>query len=878
MAKGNNAAPQSALHEVLKWAKDKPLWQQDALRRIVAKPALDQKDVEELHRLCLAGRNTDKSTDLPIVPQPLDLKHLGPGPGAASAVSLISLSGLQKVGRIPSDQSLAFSDAPGLTIIYGDNGTGKSGFARVLKKACKTRGQVRDIVADAFAPPSPGPASASIACRVGEKDVPVSWKDGAPVDPNLAQIFVFDHETASHYVAQDESAAFTPHGLDVLPRLVRCSDAISKLIQADVASIEAVANATAANWSPPKGTMASTFIAGISHFTTMEQIEAHSSMDDKQIQRLKELAAALKDDPVLSAKKTRDSASRLRVLALKVSEAEKKLSDQAVATLQKLMANAASTAEAANSFASTSLSDKYLPGTGGEIWRKMWEAARAFSDRHAYEGKSFPHTTEAARCVLCQRSGDDHSLGTFKALEAFCKDASQELAAAAASELVIAFEAMKTMQPLAAAAVDLDVYSDVASAESRNAVADFVSHADKRLAILQTSLTSGTWSYPPVLTASPSAILSAMDAALDARAKTLESAADAAQRVLLQAEHDELAGREWLKAARDSVVAQVGRLKEAGLLAECKKDTQSGSATIKSKELAEIFVTGAFTEAFQSEVKALGLKTINVVWEKVEGQKGVVKFGPRLVGTSGRPVGQIASEGEQRCIALAAFLAELSQAAHKSALVFDDPVSSLDQRHRLKIAERLVAEAGVRQVIVFSHDLLFVHDLMSLADRATLTPHVQSLEWSGGKPGTVIDGLSWDCSKPKERLNDLRKIQHGIAASWNPVPNSQNVEEMREAYSKLRATMEGIIEREMLACVVRRFESQVFSGKLKHLLKITQAEVTEAERILKRCHETTEAHYTVPGKHPAIPDPNDLLQDIDAAEKIRKDAAARNKT
>ena len=43
-----------------------------------------------------------------------------------------------------------------------------------------------------------------------------------------------------------------------------------------------------------------------------------------------------------------------------------------------------------------------------------------------------------------------------------------------------------------------------------------------------------------------------------------------------------------------------------------------------------------------------------------------------------RPSG-VLSEGEQRVVAIAAFLAELSTSTAQSPIVFDDPVSSLDR-------------------------------------------------------------------------------------------------------------------------------------------------------------------------------------------------------
>jgi wobble nucleotide-excising tRNase len=47
------------------------------------------------------------------------------------------------------------------------------------------------------------------------------------------------------------------------------------------------------------------------------------------------------------------------------------------------------------------------------------------------------------------------------------------------------------------------------------------------------------------------------------------------------------------------------------------------------------------------------------------------------------------SEGEQRCLCIAAFFAELSTADDPSGIVFDDPVSSLDYKWREGVARRL---------------------------------------------------------------------------------------------------------------------------------------------------------------------------------------------
>src|SRR3546814_6498258 len=99
------------------------------------------------------------------------------------------------------------------------------------------------------------------------------------------------------------------------------------------------------------------------------------------------------------------------------------------------------------------------------------------------------------------------------------------------------------------------------------------------------------------------------------------------------------------------------------------------------------------------------------------------------------------SEGEETCVALAAFLTELATAQHKSALVFDDPVTSLDHRWREKVADRLVEESATRQIIVFTHDMVFVNDLHDKAVREAVPMKLVSLSRGPAGTGMVTDGL-----------------------------------------------------------------------------------------------------------------------------------------
>src|SRR3546814_1389977 len=91
---------------------------------------------------------------------------------------------------------------------------------------------------------------------------------------------------------------------------------------------------------------------------------------------------------------------------------------------------------------------------------------------------------------------------------------------------------------------------------------------------------------------------------------------------------------------------------------------------------------------------------------------------------------QILSEGEQRALALAGFLTEVALTEGSGPIIVDDPVSSLDRDRSAKVADRIAEEAQKRQVVVFTHDMVFFNELCRADDECGIE---NSEERRGGK-------------------------------------------------------------------------------------------------------------------------------------------------
>ena len=185
---------------------------------------------------------------------------------------------------------------------------------------------------------------------------------------------------------------------------------------------------------------------------------------------------------------------------------------------------------------------------------------------------------------------------------------------------------------------------------------------------------------------------------------------------LSAAEQTELAGLESRVALRDNidiVLAEINRKRRLAAYGQCVKETSTLHITKKSTELTKLLVTDQLRQTFQSELEKIEFSHLSVEVQAAGGSKGALFHKLIFSNAPGVKVTDVLSEGESRALSLAAFLTELSTAPTQSGIIFDDPVSSLDHNWRKRIGRRLVAEAKHRQVVVFTHDLLFLHRLLA---------------------------------------------------------------------------------------------------------------------------------------------------------------------
>ena len=182
------------LQEILNWSQSLPDWQSDAVARLLAKQTLTVEDQNDLFAMLKVAHGIPDPKGRK--PKPLTANQIPAPVTVTTHVKLVSMKNMRHVNAIAENQRLPFSVA-GITVIYGDNGSGKSGYSRVLKRACRARDQMEAIHPNANLPTGKaGAAEAAFEIAVDGVAQEVQWTDGKAAPAVLSSLAVFDSRCA----------------------------------------------------------------------------------------------------------------------------------------------------------------------------------------------------------------------------------------------------------------------------------------------------------------------------------------------------------------------------------------------------------------------------------------------------------------------------------------------------------------------------------------------------------------------------------------------------------------------------------------------------------------------------------------------------------
>ncbi|MGL6162421.1 AAA family ATPase [Microbulbifer sp.] len=857
----------SILQEILVWTQGLPAWKSDAVARLLAKQTLTAQDQDDLFALLKLAHGIPDPKGRQ--PKPLTADQIPAAVEVTTHTELLAMKNMRHVNAIAENQRLPFSTS-GMTVIYGDNGSGKSGYSRVFKRACRARDQTEAIHPNAHLPAGKaGVPEAVFEISVDGVVKDVQWTQGKAAPAELSSFTVFDTRCARAYLDSEDDFSYVPYGLDVFEGLAKVCKQLKTMIEAEHAQSAVDLSA----FVPLQGdTSVGKLIASLSAKTAKTQIDALANLTPEELAQHVELDKSLKENnPKEKAAQLRLRARRVAAIAVNATD-KGALVGQLVVTKLRSLADSYRTAQAAAALAAKEFKEgeNLLPGTGGEVWRELFDAARKFAVE-SHPDKVFPDLGADTPCPLCQQPLAEGA-ARLQRFEAFIQ---QEAEKTSQARRVALFAEYK---PFIAQNLTLNLddvtYGEIEALDSQLAADTkaFELLLTARQEAIKAAVLSHQWEGVAQALVNPAARLQALADKLNAEAETLEKASDEKARAALQKQFTELDARVRLRQVRDAVVTTVGKLSHQAKLTQCLSAVRTNGISRKASDMAEKVVSKELAEALNREFKSLGVGTLSVSLQS-RADRGKALHKLKLELPQSRSPGDILSEGEQRAVAIGSFLAEVGLSGGKGGIVFDDPVSSLDHRRRERVAKRLATEAAYRQVFVFTHDIYFLCLLAEEARYAGVEISTQSLKRRAEGFGVADPELPFEGKNASKRIGALKAQQQSIAKLYKNGEEQEHRKKTVDAYFQLRMAWERAVEEVLLRQVILRFRKGVETQRLAGVV-VDDEDYAQVNAGMARCSNYAHDKALMGGV--AVPDPDELLADIMALETWRTQIEKRS--
>lgn len=783
---------------LVSWANDQDNWARALAGEVLAtRKEVSTEALDEIYELFLAEK---KLSAAPI--DPVDrLTDTGDDLEEGEALRLLALREVRGVNALLADQKIDFN--PHLTVFFGENAAGKTGYVRVLKCLAAVR-SAEPILPDIRDRREGSTPQALVAYTLADEDHEYAWNNEEGVQP-FTRVSIFDSNSVLLHVDEALAYSYTPSDLALFPLVHQAIEGVKSRL------------ATACEEARPSGNpFITAFTEGTEVYSRIETLGA--STDLTELARLADVPEA--DASSLDQLRGEVDALRPQAMATALQAAK---GDQALykailscartargfkwARYSAVVADVDAARKHQEAVGQEAFANLELPGVLTESWKAFIEAGEEYIE--TIGDGDYPRPADP--CIYCRQPLEAAAIDLLRKYRDYCTNTARRHVKSAEKELAELAQQIE--------AIDLDRLAR--DLEQRTSTRDDepqpVFTEAQRMVELLTPIKSQMAQGRVVSSADAMPVLDEVDA--------LASEAAARNRKLIDSLTKEKDEREKLHAVKSTQLQSLeARLQLKKRLADIEHHVERTkwankaaellsyrfprllrSLTAISKQASEQLLNADFDRRFREECDALKAPSVELDFP---GRKGQAARRKTLV--SDHRLSEILSEGEQKAIALADFLAEASLRQGSAPIVFDDPVTSLDYKRLKHVVDRAVGLSADHQVIVFTHNIWFAAELLA---KATGCSYFE-ISSHAGTPGHVTAGThpQWNSiSRLRGRINSI--IQDAGAAT-----GEARGALIESAYDRLRAWCEVVIEKEILGGVSQRYQAHVAVtqlGKIK---------------------------------------------------------------
>jgi ABC-type transport system involved in cytochrome c biogenesis ATPase subunit len=646
---------------------------------------------------------------------------------AGGGFTFKKLENVRGVNALAEGQAIEFN--PGLTILFGENGTGKTGYARILKTLAGVR-TAETILPNVHQTDSISPQEASIAYLLDGEDALLEWKGDLGVPP-FTQASVFDSPAVRLHVDDDLAYVYTPRDLALFHVASEGIDAIQERAEKDAADHAPSGNPYLQFFE--RGTAVYPHIETLGPATDPQVLQSLAVVTDQretEAESLKTTVAALESDSIPAQLAAARSRAKLYGDLAAAATTAKAFDIDAYAVAVKAASDGAT---AYAKLRSELLANAGIANEPEEAWQAFVLHGDAY--REHLGADNYPHDGDS--CIYCRQPLAPEAVALLTRYREFAADASRGQIDAARLQTASLARHLATLNLPALREAAKQLRADTADDTYLVGVEVFLGKLDAQ---------APQWSRGDPIdwtgigdVAGPIATEAEArrDAAHSLVADLTKRSSDRAE--LLKTETtklSELNARLQLKTRLAEITATVDDAKWAQRTGQLIKafPALKRSLTEVAKAASEQLLNADFGRRFEDECKALRAPTVRL---EFPGRRGAPAR-RKVVSAEHKP-SQVLSEGEQKVIALADFLAEAALRLGPAPIVFDDPVNSLDYRRIHEVASRIASLAMSRQVVVFTHSIWLATELLDHFTKDKARCKYYSITDDGGM-GIVVAG------------------------------------------------------------------------------------------------------------------------------------------
>lgn len=368
--------PKSIWQELDDWAKGFEPYRRFVLATAIRFGRLTKAQVDEAYALLLHDFSLGDAPD-PAIEVPTTITGR-PASTALAPLWLLRINNLCSINALPPKAELSFSRQ--LTIIYGGNGVGKSGFARLLSNVCFSRTQ-HPILANIYETGAKQQSSADITI-VDDRSVEKTLTfDGKTEHLDLRRIAVFDTAVARMHLVDQSPLGFTPAGFDVFPEMARVSTLLTEKLTADT-SARATENKFINSFVSPESEV-SKFVTALSADTDIPKLRGFATYGETEAARLEEVQRQifeLQSESVAGAIKQLDDARHdILSLLVRLTDILALLNESNRTIYRSQLADFRAKAGIVTERGAASFNQDFLKSIGSSQWETFLTAAYALA-------------------------------------------------------------------------------------------------------------------------------------------------------------------------------------------------------------------------------------------------------------------------------------------------------------------------------------------------------------------------------------------------------------------------------------------------------------------------------------------------------------------